>query len=289
MTGGNLTTVATRGYSPVQVLQNTSNSGMSPRKSVAFFTSIGLSPMGGMERQYKTRKGNTARRLFAVLNILPTPLQNGAESLKQEQTMSRQASGTSVPAVFTFNSQEVRTVDQEGEVWFVASDVARALGYRDSHNAVRNLDDDEKATHILSTPVDEKGTQIVRTPGGDQEVTLVNESGLYNLILRSRKPEAKRFKKWVTSEVLPEIRKTGGYRDTAAFLNQRWLVAFDHTGQQQAKPIPEGSCIVNPNDPAALHTLIYEFVPLDLLPKVIDVANGRMARFIAANQKKKEG
>lgn len=58
---------------------------------------------------------------------------------------------------------------------------------------------------------DEKGAHIVRTPGGEQEVTIINESGLYSLILRSRKPSAKRFKKWVTSEVLPSIRKTGRY------------------------------------------------------------------------------
>jgi len=73
-----LTSAAFRGYSPLQVRKNTSASGMSPRKSVAFFTSIGFAPMGGSERQYKTRKGNTVRRLAAVLTLLPSPRKNGS-------------------------------------------------------------------------------------------------------------------------------------------------------------------------------------------------------------------
>ncbi|WP_193583948.1 BRO-N domain-containing protein [Laribacter hongkongensis] len=107
--------------------------------------------------------------------------------------------GASAPAIFNFNDHTVRILDKDGELWFVASDVAAALEYRDAANMVRNLDDDEKGTHNVSTL------------GGDQEVTTINESGLYSAILRSRKPEAKRFKKWVTSEVLPAIRKTGTY------------------------------------------------------------------------------
>ncbi|WP_316896833.1 Bro-N domain-containing protein [Pseudodesulfovibrio indicus] len=95
---------------------------------------------------------------------------------------------------------DLRTLtDDAGEPWFVAKDVCDVLGYRMASDAVRALDDDEK------------GTRNVRTPGGDQIMTLINESGLYSLILRSRKPEAKAFKKWITSEVLPSIRKKGGY------------------------------------------------------------------------------
>jgi hypothetical protein len=75
-----LTATDFRGYIPLQVRRNTSASGMSPRKSVAFFTSIGLTPMGGSERQYKTRKGNTVRRLAAVSTLLPTPRRNGFKS-----------------------------------------------------------------------------------------------------------------------------------------------------------------------------------------------------------------
>ena len=101
---------------------------------------------------------------------------------------------------FTFhNEYNVRIIDLNGELWFVASDVASALDYRMASDMTRFLDDDEKGTHNL------------RTPSGSQDLTIINESRLYSAILKSRKPEAKKFKKWVTSEVLPSIRKTGKY------------------------------------------------------------------------------
>lgn len=93
---------------------------------------------------------------------------------------------------------------RDGEPWFVAGDVSTALDYSEAKDMTRNLDDDEK------------GRQIVPTLGGDQEMTVINESGLYSAILKSRKPEAKTFKKWVTSEVLPSIRKTGSYTAPSA-------------------------------------------------------------------------
>jgi len=103
-------------------------------------------------------------------------------------------------SVFQFQpSFDVRVIVIDGNPWFVASDVAAALEYRDAANMTRFLDDDDKGTHIVSTP------------SGDQQMTIINESGLYSAILKSRKPEAKKFKKWVTSEVLPSIRKTGSY------------------------------------------------------------------------------
>ena len=107
--------------------------------------------------------------------------------------------GASAPAIFNFHAHAVRILDKDGELWFVASDVASALEYSHTPHMLRHLDDDEK------------GVQIVDTLGGAQEVSTISESGLYSAILRSRKPEAKRFKKWVTSEVLPAIRKTGTY------------------------------------------------------------------------------
>ncbi|MCG9076341.1 BRO-N domain-containing protein [Laribacter hongkongensis] len=101
---------------------------------------------------------------------------------------------------FDFEGRPVRVVtDAQGEPWFVAADVAQSLEYRMASDMTRSLDDDEK------------GTQIVRTPSGNQEMLVINESGLYSAILKSRKPEAKRFKRWVTHEVLPAIRKTGAY------------------------------------------------------------------------------
>lgn len=103
-------------------------------------------------------------------------------------------------SIFKFESVELRVVvKDDGELWFVAADVAAALEYRDAEVATRHLDDDEKGY-----------TELVY-PSGQQKIIAVNESGLYSLVLKSRKPEAKRFKKWVTSEVLPTIRKTGKY------------------------------------------------------------------------------
>ncbi|MDA2038526.1 phage antirepressor (plasmid) [Bacillus cereus] len=101
-----------------------------------------------------------------------------------------------------FNNEEfgqVRTVVQGEDVWFVAKDVADVLEYRDTHNMVRFLDEDEKDTHQVSTL------------GGNQTMKVINESGLYSAILKSKKTQAKAFKKWVTSEVLPSIRKHGAY------------------------------------------------------------------------------
>lgn len=102
--------------------------------------------------------------------------------------------------VYGFDGASVRVVvGQDGEPWFVASDVCRVLEIVDVGQALDRLDDDER------------GRCSVPTPGGTQAVRAVTESGLYSLILGSRKPEAKRFKRWVTHEVLPSIRRTGAY------------------------------------------------------------------------------
>lgn len=102
--------------------------------------------------------------------------------------------------VFNFGAHSVRVVVRDGEPWFVASDVCAALDYKNTSKAVGDhLDDNEK------------GVTTGYTLGGDQRLTIISESGLYALVLRSRKPEARKFAKWVTSEVLPAIRKTGVY------------------------------------------------------------------------------
>ena len=103
--------------------------------------------------------------------------------------------------VFTFNAsnQNIRVQMKDGEPWFVAKDVCDALTLENSRKTTASLDDDEK------------GVSPIVTPSGTQQMTIVNESGLYNLIFQSRKAEAKAFRKWVTSEVLPSIRKTGRY------------------------------------------------------------------------------
>lgn len=102
-----------------------------------------------------------------------------------------------------FESEEfgqVRTVMRDGEVWFVGKDVANGLGYSNARKALGDHVDKE-----------DKGVTKRDTLGGVQELTIVNESGLYSLVLSSKLPSAKRFKRWVTSEVLPAIRKTGSY------------------------------------------------------------------------------
>lgn len=101
-----------------------------------------------------------------------------------------------------FGSTRVLTID--GDPWFVGRDVATALGYSNSRNALADHVDDE-----------DKGVAKCDTPGGAQNVVIINESGLYGLILSSKIPSAKKFKRWITSEVLPKIRKTGAYTPTS--------------------------------------------------------------------------
>lgn len=93
----------------------------------------------------------------------------------------------------------VRTINRNGEPWFVANDVCKALQIGNSRDAINRLDNDEK------------GVVITDTLGGNQKINIINEAGLYSLILTSRKPEAKEFKRWITHEVIPAIRKTGSY------------------------------------------------------------------------------
>ena len=95
---------------------------------------------------------------------------------------------------------QIRTALRDGEVWFVGKDVAEALGYANARDAINKHVDSE-----------DKGVAKCDTLGGAQELTVINESGLYSLILGSKLESAKRFKRWVTSEVLPAIRKTGSY------------------------------------------------------------------------------
>lgn len=98
--------------------------------------------------------------------------------------------------IFTYNGIKVRTVQKDGDPWWVLKDVCEVLGLKNPTMIADRLDEDERAKFDL---------------GRQGETNIINESGLYNVILRSDKPEAKPFRKWVTSEVLPAIRKTGGY------------------------------------------------------------------------------
>jgi anti-repressor protein len=99
--------------------------------------------------------------------------------------------------VFEFEGMKTRVADIGGDPWWVAKDVCGALNI--GAEQIRRLDDDEK------------GLRFTQTPGGIQEMAVISESGLYALIVRSNKPEAKKFRRWITSEVLPAIRKHGAY------------------------------------------------------------------------------
>lgn len=101
--------------------------------------------------------------------------------------------------IFVYSGEQLRTVQRDDGLWWVLRDVCRVLGLTTPARVAERLDDDEK------------GVSQIHTLGGTQEVTIINEPGLYGVILRSDKPEAKRFKRWVTHEVLPSIRKTGAY------------------------------------------------------------------------------
>ncbi len=122
---------------------------------------------------------------------------------------------------FDFEGNAIRSTVIDDEPWFVATDLATTLEYRDAEKATQYLDEDEK------------GTLKEGTLGGNQNLMIINESGLYSLIFRSRKASAKRFKKWVTSEVLPAIRRTGRYdmsgQAEAVNTSGEWVPLVQHT------------------------------------------------------------
>lgn len=132
-------------------------------------------------------------------------------------TTDRNEAGNLLPQAFTFNAsnQQVRTVILDGQPYFVVKDVCDVLGHTNPSVAIQMLDDDERAKKSL---------------GRQGEMWLVNESGLYNLIFRSNKPEAKSFRKWVTSEVLPTLRRTGRYELPS--VRKRESIRYPRRGEQ---------------------------------------------------------
>lgn len=119
--------------------------------------------------------------------------------------------------IFNYQSNEVRTVEMGGEPWFVLKDVCAVLGISHITDTAKRMDEDEVGQ-----------TEVIDSMGRKQSTYIINESGLYNVILRSDKPEAKPFRKWVTSEVLPSIRKHGAYMTPetlqAAILNPDTMI-----------------------------------------------------------------
>lgn len=136
-------------------------------------------------------------------------------TILNKMTSIKNEIGNQLPQAFTFNAsnQQVRTVMLDGQPYFVAKDVCAILDISNHIDALSRLDEDEK------------GGSVIPTQFGAKQTNLVNESGLYHLIFQSRKPEAKTFRKWVTSEVLPALRKTGRYeipRTAPARWSQRY-------------------------------------------------------------------
>ena len=136
------------------------------------------------------------------------------------EQMAENAKSPDLPTEFKFDESLVRAIVKEGEPWFVAKDVCDILDIGDPSKTVDRLDEDEI------------GTTSIRTTSGPREMLTVNESGVYSLVFTSRKPEAKRFRKWVTGTVLPEIRKTGSYQGPGGYIGlkddevdyERWLL-----------------------------------------------------------------
>ena len=139
--------------------------------------------------------------------------------------------------IFNYQDQQVRTVVKDGQPWFVAKDVCNVLNHSNHKVAVSRLDEDEVSKVYLTDSL-----------GRNQKTTVVNEAGLYSLILTSNKPEAKQFKRWITHDVIPTIRKTGGYVANDELFIQTYLPQADentkllfkttlHTMKEQSKQI----------------------------------------------------
>ncbi len=127
--------------------------------------------------------------------------------------------------VFEFETNPIRTAVIDGDPWFVAADICDVLGLSNRRSSLALLDDDEKGVHSMDTP------------GGQQEFIIVNEPGMYSLILRSRRPEAKKFKRWITHDVLPAIRKTGRYE--VAVPAQRLPASYAEALRELASTVEE--------------------------------------------------
>ena len=141
---------------------------------------------------------------------------------------------------------EIRVIEQDGEPWFVAADVCRALELEDTGRATARLDEDEL-------------TRIKIVSGGQgREVIAVNEPGLYSLVLGSRKPEAKTFKRWITHEVIPSIRRTGSYTVPNMSKELRAIFVLDHRTVEHEQRITalEENMVVDYGQQCALKTQV---------------------------------
>lgn len=140
---------------------------------------------------------------------------------------------------FQFQTSQIRAVAHEGEHWFVAKDVCDVLDIANTTDALKSLDEDERSRFNL---------------GRQGSVNIVNESGLYALIFKSRKPDARQFRKWVTGEVLPALRKTGRYAAAAGHraAGRRFIAAIDHEGRMSMTELDPDDIVVRPKNLARM-------------------------------------
>ena len=161
---------------------------------------------------------------------------------------------------------EVRTVEIDGEPWFVGKDVAELLGYESPAAAVSKKVDPE-----------DKGLSKMETPSGVQEMTIINESGLYSLVLSSKLESAKRFKRWITSEVIPQIRKTGAYHTPKTYAEALRALA-DEAEKREA--LQKQNQLMQPK--AEFFDAVTDSktaIPIGDVAKILDIGIGRNKLF----------
>ncbi len=205
-------------------------------------------------------------------------------------TAARPSAGVGL-VPYAFEGQPMRTGYTAGEWWFIAADVCRILDISNPSQALARLDDDEKG--LIST----------ETPGGEQQVRAVTEAGLYSLILGARssekKPQARKFKRWVTHEVLPAIRQTGGYTAPAVTIPEPRLPASyadalrelattveDRDAEHAARQVAEGKVAeLAPKAEAANALLDADgSLPMGALANIFGVGRTRLFRILRAER-----
>lgn len=167
-----------------------------------------------------------------------------------------------------FNSEEfgeIRTITKDNETYFVGKDVAKALGFTNPRDAI--------ATHVFD---EDKGVDTIDTLGGKQSMTVINESGVYALVFGSRLESAKRFKHWVTSEVLPQIRKTGSYSMPKTTSGQIQLLAQGYTElEQKVNDIKDDVSELKDNAP--LYSCDIDEIQQHVKRKVVNILGGKQS------------
>lgn len=174
---------------------------------------------------------------------------------------------------------KIRVVEKNNEPWFIAKDVCKALGLAQVSRAIQKLDEDEVTN-----------SKVIDSIGHEQKVNAISEAGMYSLVLVSRKPEAKAFKRWVTHEVLPAIRRTGGYMVTKAddtpeeIMARAVLIAQDTINRQKQQIADMQPKALFADAVAASHTsiLVGELAKL-LKQNGVDIGQNRLFRWLREN------